>query len=101
VLASRSSRIVLVASIIIGVASVFAIPPYLYFRFDSLAAGLPQQYFAFDPNRYLAGVPQRSGLSIAFITVAKFALGFAAVWLCYEWRDSFAADDHDCCPRIT
>jgi hypothetical protein len=83
VLASRSGRIVLVASIIIGVASVFAIPPYLYFRFDSLAAGLPQQYFAFDPDRYLAGVPQRSGLAIAFITAAKFVLGFAAVWLCY------------------
>jgi hypothetical protein len=74
VLASRSSRIVLVASIIIGVASVFAIPPYLYFRFDSLAAGLPQQYFAFDPDRYLAGVPQRSGLAIAFITAANSSL---------------------------
>ena len=80
---SRGSRIVLVASIIIGLACVFAIPPYLYFRFDRFAAGLPQQYLAFDPDRYLAGLPQRSGLAIAFITVVKFAIGVVAVWLCY------------------
>ena len=59
------------------------LPPPLYFQFDRFTAGLPQQYFAFDPDRYLAGVPQRSGLAIALITAAKFALGFFFIWLCY------------------
>jgi hypothetical protein len=82
-IASRTSRIVFVASLIVGVVCVFAIPPYLYFQFDRFAAGLPQQYPAFDPDRYLAGAPQRSGLAIAGITAAKFAVGVLVVWLFY------------------
>lgn len=81
--ASRTSRIVLVASVIVGIACVFAVPPYLYFQFDRFVAGLPQQFPAFDPDRYLAGVPQRSGLAIACINAAKFAIGFLGVWLLY------------------
>jgi len=82
-LASRTSRIVFVVSLIIGTLCVFAIPPYLYFQFDRFAAGLPQQYAAFDPDRYLAGVPQRSGFAVAAITAAKFAVGVVVVWLFY------------------
>jgi hypothetical protein len=55
-LASRTSRIVLGASLVVGITCVFAVPPYLYFQFGRFAAGLPQQYPAFDPDRYLAGV---------------------------------------------
>ncbi len=81
--ASRTSRIVLVASLLVGAVCVFAIPPYLYFQFDRFAAGLPQQYPAFDPDRYLAGVSQRSGFAVAGITAAKFAAGVLVVWLLY------------------
>ena|SRR6267154_19678 len=82
-LASRTSRIVLIASLIVGAVCVFAIPPYLYFQFGRFTAGLPQQYPAFDPDRYLAGVPQRSVFAIAGITAAKFAVGVLVVWLFY------------------
>jgi apolipoprotein N-acyltransferase len=82
-LATRRSRIVLVVSIVAGVVCVFAIPPYLYFQFARFAAGLPQQYLAFDPDRYLAGAPQRSAFAVACITAAKFAFGAGIVWLCY------------------
>jgi hypothetical protein len=82
-LRSRTSRVVLVVSIVVGIACVFMLPPPLYFQFGRFTAGLPQQYFAFDPDRYLAGVPQRGGLAIALITAAKFALGFFLIWLCY------------------
>src|SRR5688500_18307419 len=82
-LVSRASRIVFVASLIVGVFCVFAFPPYLYFQFDRFAAGLPQQYPAFDPDRYLADIPQRSGVVIAGITAAKFAAVGLVVWLLY------------------
>jgi hypothetical protein len=82
-LASRTSRIVLVTSILAGVASVIIIPPHLYFQFDRFAAGLPQQYLTFDPDRYLAGISQRSASVVALITAGKFALGVFAVWLLY------------------
>ena len=62
---------------------VFIIPPPFYFQFSRFTAGLPQQYLAFDPDRYLAGVPQRSGLFIAFMTVTKFIVGVSVVWLFY------------------
>lgn len=80
---SRTSRIVLVISLIVGTVCVFAVPPYLYLQLGRFAAGLPQQYPAFDPDRYLAGVPQRSGFAVAGITAIKFALGVLAVWLLY------------------
>ena len=76
-------RIVLVASLLVGAVCVFIIPPPLYFQFDRFAAGLPQQYFALDPDRYLAGVPQRSGAAISFIAAAKFMTGFVVTWLAY------------------
>jgi hypothetical protein len=81
--ASRISRIVLVVSVIVGIAAVFIIPPPLYFQFGRFTAGLPQQYFAFDPDRYLAAVPQRSGLAIALIAAAKFVVGVLVVWVFY------------------
>jgi hypothetical protein len=81
--ASRASRIVLVTSIIAGVAFALIIPPHFYFQFDRFAAGLPQQYLTFDPDRYLAGVSQRSGFVIALLTAGKFALGVLVVWLLY------------------
>lgn len=59
------------------------IPPSLYFQFGRFTAGLPQQYFAFDPDRYLARVPQRSGAAIAAIAAVKFVTGFAVIWLAY------------------
>ena len=83
-LSSRTSRIVLVVSVLSGIACIFVIPPPFFFQFDRFTAGLPQQYFAFDPDRYLAGVPQRSGVVIALITAAKFAIGFLVMWLCYS-----------------
>ncbi len=76
-------RMILVASVAVGIACVFLVPPPLYFQFGRFTAGLPQQYFAFDPDRYLAGVPQRSGALIAAIAAAKFATGFIAIWLVY------------------
>ncbi len=82
-LASRSSRIALVASIILGVICIFAIPPYLYFRFDRFAAGLPQPFLAFDPDRFLADAPPRDGLAVACISAVKFASGVGFVWICY------------------
>lgn len=80
---SGTRRFVLVVSILVGFICVWVIPPPLYFQLHKLTAGLPQQYFAFDPDRYLAGVPQRSGLEIATITTAKFFVGLGFIWLIY------------------
>jgi hypothetical protein len=34
-------------------------------------------------DRYLAGLPQRSGFEIALISAVKFVLGVALIWLIY------------------
>ena len=80
---SRTSRIVLIVSIIVGITAVIIIAPHLYFQFGRFAAGLPQQYLTFDPDSYLADVPQRSAGAIVLITAGEFALGVLAVWLLY------------------
>lgn len=76
-------RVILVLSVLVGLICVWLIPPPLYFQFHRFTAGLPQQYFAFDSDRYLAGMQQRSGLEIALITGAKFFVGVASLWLIY------------------
>ncbi len=76
-------RVVLLLSLVIALLSVWLIPPRLYFQLDRFAAGLPQEFLTFDPDRYLAGVAQRSGPQIAVICAAKFLIAFALVWLAY------------------
>jgi hypothetical protein len=78
---TRMFRITLIGSLVAGALAIYILPPELYFRWDRLWAGLPQQYFGFDPARFLEGAPPRTPLALAVIISAKFLAGVVSVWI--------------------
>lgn len=74
-------RITMITSLVIGALAIYILPPELYFRWDRLWAGLPQQFFGFDPDRYLEGASPRTSIDIAVIISAKFLAGVVSVWI--------------------
>ena len=76
-------RTTLIVSVISGFFAIWLFPPDLYFRVDRFASGLPQPYFGFDPDRFLADAPLRGPSMIAFLIAAKFFVGVLLIWIIY------------------
>jgi hypothetical protein len=78
---TRAFRFTLVGSLVAGALAIYILPPELYFRLDRLWAGLPQQYFGFDPDRFLEGASPRTPWDLVVIISAKFLAGVVSVWI--------------------
>ena len=76
-------RVAFIVSLVVALLCVWLVPPRLYFQFDRFAGGLPQQFLTFDPDRYLAGIPQRGIGEVVLICAVKFLVAFALVWIAY------------------